>query len=301
MISKIFNRYIWLLNTLLQYKQLSFEEINALWRESCLGDGAQLPLRTFHQHKSAVEELFGIEIKCNPSNGYRYYISSPDTLKNDSIRKWLLNSFTLSNMIMAGHNMKGRILFEDIPRGTEYLQTIIEAMQKLKELQVDYQPFYGHRETYNIQPYAMKVYHQRWYVVGYIKELGGIRNIALDRTLEMNLSATSFTLPNDFDAEKYYANTIGIFVNEELKPTKVKIRAYGRQIEYLRSLPLHRSQKERASKYGEFCDFEYKLCLTPELSTHILAMGENVEVLEPIEMREEIKKRLEECLIKYKL
>ena len=262
MISKTFNRYIWLLNTLLQHKQLSFEEINALWRECCLGDGASLPLRTFHQHKSAVEELFGIEIKCNPSNGYRYYISSPDTLKNDSIRKWLLNSFTLSNMITAGHNMKGRILFEDIPRGTEYLQTIIEAMQKSKELQVDYQPFYGYRETFNIQPYAMKVYHQRWYVVGYIKELGGIRNIALDRTLEMNLSDISFTLPQNFNAEKYYANSIGIYVNEELKPTKVKIRAYGKQIEYLRSLPLHCSQKESASKYGEFCEFEYKLCLT---------------------------------------
>ena len=295
MISKTFNRYIWLLNTLLQHKQLSFEEINALWKESCLGNGTPLPLRTFHQHKNAVEELFGIEIKCNPSNGYKYYISTPDTLKNDSIRKWLLNSFTLSNMITAGHNMKERILFEDIPRGTEYLQTVIEAMQKSKELQVDYQQFYGHRKIYNIQPYAMKIYHQRCYVVGYIKELGGIRNIALDRTLEMNISDTSFTLPLNFNAKKYYANTVGIYVNEELNPVKVKIRAYGVQIEYLRSLPLHSSQKESASKYGEFCDFEYRLCLTPELSTHILAMGENVEVLEPVELREEIKRRI--CLI----
>ena len=295
MISKTFNRYIWLLNTLLQHKQLSFEEINALWKESCLGYGTPLPLRTFHQHKNAVEELFGIEIKCNPSNGYKYYISTPGTLKNDSIRKWLLNSFTLSNMITAGHNMKERILFEDIPRGTEYLQTVIEAMQKSKELQIDYQQFYGHRETFNIQPYAMKVYHQRWYVVGHIKELGHIRNIALDRTLEMNLLDTPFKLPKNFNAKKYYANTVGIYVNEELNPVKVKIRAYGVQIEYLRSLPLHSSQKESASKYGEFCDFEYRLCLTPELSTHILAMGENVEVLEPVELREEIKRRI--CLI----
>ena len=243
MISKTFNRYIWLMNTLLQYKQLTFEEINVLWMGSCLGDGTPLPLRTFHQHKNAVEELFGVEIKCNPSNGYKYYISTLDTLKSDSIRKWLLNSFTFSN----------------------------------------------------ICPYAMKVYRQRWYVVGCIKELGGIRNIALDRTLEMNLSDISFTLPLNFNAEKYYAHSVGIYVDEELKPTKVKIRAYGNQIEYLRSLPLHRSQKEGASKFGEFCEFEYKLCLTPELSTHILAMGENVEVLEPVELREEIKRRI--CLI----
>ena len=301
MISKTFNRYIWLMNTLLQYKQLTFEEINVLWMGSCLGDGTPLPLRTFHQHKNAVEELFGVEIKCNPSNGYKYYISTLDTLKNDSIRKWLLNSFTLSNMITVGHNMKERILFEEIPSGTEYLQTVIEAMQKSKELIVDYQRFYGRRETFNICPYAMKVYRQRWYVVGCIKELGGIRNIALDRTLEMNLSDISFTLPLNFNAEKYYANSIGIYVDEELKPTKVKIRAYGKQIEYLRSLPLHRSQKEGASKYGEFCEFEYKLCLTPELSTHILAMGENVEVLEPVELREEIKRKLTECLTKYEL
>jgi predicted DNA-binding transcriptional regulator YafY len=65
-------------------------------------------------------------------------------------------------------------------------------------------------------------------------------------------------------------------------------------------LPLHKSQRETASKYGEFCDFEYKLCLTPELSSQILAMGENVEVLEPIELREEIMSRLNDCLNKYR-
>jgi len=299
MISKTFNRYIWLLNTLLKHKQLSYEEINALWRECCLGDGASLPLRTFHQHKSAVEELFGVEIKCNTSKGYKYYIANPEVLRNDKTRKWLLNSFNLSNMITAGHNMRDRILFEDIPHGTEYLQTIIDAMQQSKELAIDYQQFYGHRASYTIQPYAMKTYHQRWYVLGYIKELDAIRNIALDRLLEMAITAQSFELPEKFNAEKYYENTVGIFVNDDLSPVKVKLKAYGCQIEYLRSLPLHKSQRETASKYGEFCVFEYKLCLTPELSSQILAMGENVEVLEPIELREEIMRRLENSLIKY--
>ena len=111
----------------------------------------------------------------------------------------------------------------------------------------------------------------------------------------MNISDTPFTLPKNFNAKRYYANTVGIYVNDESKPTKVKIRAYGVQIEYLLTLPLHSSQKESASKYGEFCDFEYKLCLPPELSTHILSMGENVEVLEPVELREETKRRI--CLI----
>lgn len=285
---------------MLQEKRMTFEEISRRWQLSNIGDGRSIPLRTFHQHRTAVEELFGVEIRCNISNGYKYYIANPEVLKNDKTRKWLLNSFNLSNMITAAHNMKDRILFEDIPHGTEYLQTIIDAMQQSKELAIDYQPFYGHRASYTIQPYAMKAYHQRWYVLGYIKELNAIRNIALDRLLEMTITEESFSFPENFNAEKYYENTVGIFVNDDLSPVKVKLKVYGYQIEYLRSLPLHKSQHETLSKYGEFCVFEYKLCLTPELSSQILAMGENVEVLEPTELRDEIKRRLNDCLNRYK-
>lgn len=110
----------------------------------------------------------------------------------------------------------------------------------------------------------------------------------------------TFTLPEWFNAEKYYANTVGIYVNEDLTPQKVRIRVYGRQVDYLRTLPLHRSQEEVLTKYEQFSEFQYKVCLTPELSTQLLAMGENVEVLEPQELREEMKKRLEECLTRYK-
>lgn len=237
MISKTFNRYIWLLNTLLQHRRLTFEEISYRWKDSYLGDGKPLALRTFHVHREAIAELFGVMIKCDTAT-YEYYISSPERLRNDRTRQWLLNSFTISNMIEAGHNMKDRILFEEIPHGTEYIQTVIDAMQQNKELEITYQSYYAdHDKTYHLQPYAMKVYNQRWYVVGYIKEKEGIRNIALDRTNELRISSETFMVPEDFDAEEYYANTVGIFVNEKLKPQKVVIRAYGIQVEYMRSLP----------------------------------------------------------------
>ena len=243
MISKTFNRYIWLLNTLLQHRRLTFEEISCRWKDSCLGDGRPLALRTFHMHREAIAELFGVEVECDTSS-YEYYISSSSQLKNDKTRQWLLNSFTVSNMIEAGRNMKDRILFEEIPEGTEYLQTVIDAMQRKKELKIDYKPFNGHQSIFHLQPYAMKVYHQRWYVVGYLKEQEGIRNIALDRILEMELTDDSFILPNDFDAEEYYAHTVGIFVNDKLKPQKVVVRVFGVHVEYMRSLPLHFSQQE---------------------------------------------------------
>lgn len=300
MVSKTFNRYIWLLNTLSQKGKLTFEEISKLWQESGMGDEKPMPLRTFHQHRKAVEELFGVEIKCNPSNGYHYYVDNPQAMRSDRTRQWLLNSFTLSNMIIAGHNMNDRILFENIPGGTEYLQPVIEAMQHNMVLEVDYQPFEGHLQTYHLEPYAMKVYRQRWYILGKLLEQDAVRHLALDRIIDLRQTDSSFVFPKDFNADKYYANTVGIFVNEELKPQKVRIRVYDRQVDYLRSLPIHRSQKEVLTKHKQYSEFQYKVCLTPELTNELLAMGENVEVLEPLELREEIKKRLEACLTHYK-
>lgn len=65
MTSKIINRYIWLLNLLLTRKTMTFEEIAKNWETSNLNDGKPLARRTFHEHRKAIKELFGVEIKCN--------------------------------------------------------------------------------------------------------------------------------------------------------------------------------------------------------------------------------------------
>lgn len=297
---KTFNRYIWLLNLLLEKKKLTYEEISDLWKGSSIGNHKPIPLRTFHEHRDAIKDIFGVEIKCNPSDHYCYFINDLENMRNDKAKQWLLNSFTLSNMIQAGHNMNDRIIFEEIPHGTEYLQPVIDAMEKGNILEIDYQAFGASRRTYHMEVYAMKVYHQRWYMAGRIEGKDAIRHLALDRILELKVTGDKYKVPKTFNAKKYYANTIGIFVNEELKPQKVRIRVYGKQVEYLRTLPLHSSQEEVVTKLDEYSEFQYRLCLTPELSSQLLAMGENVEVLLPEELREEIKKRLLTCLTHYK-
>lgn len=72
------------------------------------------------------------------------------------------------------------------------------------------------------------------------------------------------------------------------------------QVDYLRSSPLHKSQSEGKSKYGEFAEFTYRVSITPELISQLLAIGDRVEVLEPVELREEMKKMLIDSLSRYK-
>jgi hypothetical protein len=292
MISKTYYKYIWLLDTLQTNHSLTFDEINMLWELCPISDGP-IPRRTFHEHRKGIKEMFGIDIECDRSKNV-YYVKNPEVLDEQKLSKWLLRKYSIPQDFATFNSMKDRIMLEEIPLGTKFLDDIIGAMQENVELQVDYQRYENekeeHLQTFHIQPYALRVFNRRWYLLGYLKERNGLRTIALDRILDLKVFANSFKLPEDFDVRKYFADVVGVYVSEDLPVTKVKIRAYGVQAEYLRSTPLHKSQSECRSKHGEFAEFTYRLCITPELVSQLLAMGEKVEVLEPMELREEMKK-----------
>lgn len=295
MISKTYYKYIWLLDTLLTSHPLTIDEINMLW-EDCPASDGPIPLRTFHEHRKGIKEMFGVEIACDRSRGNVYYVKNPEVLDEQKLSKWLLRNYSIPQDFATFNGMKDRIMLEEIPLGTAFLDAIIEAMKQNVELKVDYQRYEDkqeeHLQTFHIQPYALKVFNRRWYLLGYLKEQEGLRTIALDRILDLKVLKNSFKLPEDFDVRKYFADVVGVYVNEDLPITKVKIRAYSVHAEYLRSTPLHKSQSESYSKRGEFAEFTYRLCITPELVSQLLAMGEKIEVLEPQELREEMKKRI---------
>ena len=304
MISKTYYRYIWLLDMLLNSDLLTIDEINMLWEDCPASDGRPIPLRTFHEHRKGIKEMFGVEIVCDRSHGNVYYVKNPEVLDEQSLSKWLLRNYSIPQDFTTFNAMKDRILLEEIPLGTSFLNDIIEAMKQNVELQVDYQRYESmkeeHLQTFHIQPYALRVFNRRWYLLGYLKKQEGLRTIALDRILGLKVLKNSFKLPEDFDVRKYFADVVGIFVNKDLPITKVKIRAYGIQAEYLRSTPLHKSQSEGRSKYREFAEFSYRLCVTPELVSQLLAMGDKVEVLKPEVLREEMKEKINKMFNFYK-
>ncbi len=303
MISKTYRRYIWLLDLLLNSSPLSFDDICMMWEMSPMYEGP-LALRTFHEHRKGIKEMFNVDIECDRTKN-TYFVKNSEVLEKQKVAKWLLHKYSIPQEFATFNSMKDRILLEEIPLGTSFLDDIIEAMQANVELRIDYQCYEHeheeHQQTFHLQPYALKVYNRRWYLLGFIKEKDGLRTIALDRILALNvLTKSFFTLPEDFDARKYFANAIGIYANPDLPVVNVKIRAYGVQAEYLRSTPLHKSQSEVRSKHGEFAEFTYRLCETPELVSQLLAMGDKVEVLEPQELREEMKKRINNMFNFYK-
>lgn len=300
MISKTYLRYIWLLDTISWSRiPLTYDHIVKIWEGSPYAYMGGLPIRTFHEHRKGIEEMFGVIIECDKSKGYIYYIKNPEVLIQNPYAQLLLRKYSVPQDFSTFNMMRDRILLEEIPHGTGYYNSVVESMRTNTELVIDYQRYEGQRETLTMQPYAMKVYNRRWYVLGYIKEKESIRHLALERFLDLHTTNTKFDIPKDFDARKYYKDVVGIYVNEDLPVVNLKIRVYGVQVEYMRMLPLHKSQSEGKAVYGEFAEFTYRVCLTPELKSKILAMGPNVEVLEPVEYREEIRKEISLMINRY--
>lgn len=166
MATSLLNKYIWLVETIHQANRITFEEINERWLDNEISEGVELALRTFHKWRIAVEEMFGLIIECERKGGYHYYIANAEELKSGRIRNWLLNTISVSNLLIDNQHMKDRILLEVIPSGQEYLADIIEAMKKGYSLEMTYRSYW--RETSNtfiVEPYCVKLFRQRWYML----------------------------------------------------------------------------------------------------------------------------------------
>jgi ribosomal protein L21E len=288
MVKNIFNRYIWLADTIYRAGKITFDEINRKWMRTDWGEGKELPLRTFHNHRTAIEDLFDINIECDNHDGHTYYIENKDDIKNDSLRTWLLNTFAVNNLISESHNLKNHILFEEIPSGQRFLTIIIEAIRDSLSIEFMYQPFW-HDEPIPIQvdPYCLKIFKQRWYVIGRNRALTEIRRYSLDRILEIRATDETFKIPKTFNAENHFENSFGIVVDPKVQACVVKIKAWGNKRKYLQTLPLHHSQEEIESG-SDYSVFQYYISPTPDFKQELLSCGDEIEVLSPVAFRNEI-------------
>ena len=76
------------------------------------------------------------------------------------------------------------------------------------------------------------------------------------------------------------------------------LKVSAKQSNYLRDLPLHHSQKE-TERNEEFSVYEYWLKPTYDLIQEIMKYGSQIEVLSPVDFRNELSSMIEEALDAY--
>ena len=293
-------KYVWLVETIYKAKKISLKEINSKWIETDLSEGLEIPRRTFHTWRNEVEDLFGIEIQCDKTDGDRYFIEDRDKLKNNSLQSWLLNTMSVNNMLLENKTLSDRILLENIPSGQDYLSIVTDAMKKSKVLEITYKGYWSeHEHTFPVAPYCVKLFRQRWYLVGNSVYEDKIRIYSLDRVLNASLTEERFKYPKDFSPEVYFQDCFGVIRDDETEVETVKLKVNADQSNYLRSLPLHPSQEEIETS-DDYSIFTLRVRPTFDFYQELLKNGETLEVLEPTWLRKDFKDIVKRMAALYK-
>lgn len=292
--SELFRAYIWLIDTIKGYGEVTFEDINEEWVETEMSGGVEMARSTFNRHRDAIADMFGVYIECNRSRGNTYYISNGHVLEDDTIQSWMLSTLTISNRIHESKSLHERVLLEDAP--TDYLLDIVmESMRKGVKLEMGYNK-YGLDTTpvVVIEPYCLKMFRSRWYVLGLLRRevhdrvVPSFSLFALDKVEWLRLTDAKFTLPKDFCAKAYFADYFGAVVFDGTKPERVVLRAYGREAQDIDGHALHGSQEKLHETEG-YTDFKYYLCPTTDFRDYIIGRGRRLKVLSPKWLADEIR------------
>lgn len=295
-----FRQFCWLINALLYAKKMELERIQQRWIDDNINEHKPLSRTTFYRLRLAIEDMFGIIIECDANDGYQYYISNPEVLKDNSTQNWMLQTLNVNNILTDSLSIKDRLVLEEIPEGMKYLQTIIKAIKSNHQLTMGYRKFsdpLGY--TVTIEPYCLKMFRQRWYLLGKnITDNKDLQVYALDRITGLEETDQSFSLDPDFHADSFFKHYFGAFIKHNEQPVRLVLRAYGKMIPLLRTLPKHHSQKEIATT-EQYSDFEYYMIPTFDFRQEILREGSELEVLEPESFRNELKQELKKAIKHY--
>lgn len=135
------------------------------------------------------------------------------------------------------------------------------------------------------------------YVIAHCWKAGGIRNFKIERIEAIQVTGESYTIPSDFDANKYFDSSWGIIVEGEAKTIKLKFDPGIARI--FEETIWHPSQMLKRQKDGSLL-MTLQVMDTVELYSWILSWGDRVEVLEPEELREDIIRTVEAMRRMYK-
>lgn len=283
----IFKQYLWLVETIASAGEITFATLQSRWLQSSLCEGRPYARTTFVRHKSEIEELFALRISCRrKGDGYYYYIEQCQ--HSESVPQWMASTLRLSGILATYKDLHDRILLEPIPTEGQTLQLIATAMKRNLRLLVNYHKFCPDSDKqYVVEPYCLKLYRQRWYMLAHFHKYGSYLPLSLDRMTAVSLTDETFQLPENFNAAEFYRDEYGIASDNSAPVCRVVLRAYDTEPQYLDTLPLHHSQ-HLLQAYDDCSDYEFHLRPSWDFQGYLLSRCNRLEVLEPQWLADEI-------------
>ena len=276
-----------------------FTEIQEQWRKNNIGvQEKDLQYRTFYNWCCQMKDGGRYYIECDKKEN-KYYIRPFDdeSIESEQIPliSYSLTDYDKIRRALDNMTIQHRIVKDPTFAAEETLDIISTSMRENKALHICYEKFGEEGYEIDVHPYALRLCERRWYLIAYCPKRRGMRTYAIDRLPCCTILNRKFKMPEDFNAEEYFEDCVGVFKGikkEESTPARVLLKATHQRSEYLQTLPLHCSQK-LILENSESSVFSYWLRPTDELATRILSMGDEVEVLEPQSLRDKVREKIE--------
>lgn len=281
----------------LRQKVIAYEELMS----SGMGDlNLDFSLRTLQRDIKEIREMMGIDIRFSKKKGEKGYYISENQYRNISFQQ-MMESFDLLNTLQMSRDNEQYIYFDNKkPKGTEHMMGLLHAIKNKKRVCFDYEKFWDEKkERRSVDPYALKEYDGRWYVLAKDKKDAFVKTFGLDRMQNLEISEEGIDTAIDFDIDEYFRYSFGIVSSLGQKPEEIILSFDPFQGKYIKSLPLHDSQEILINNEKEL-RIRLKLFISIELEMKILSYGENVKVLKPIGFAKKIQLRLKNNLVFYK-
>lgn len=293
-----FRRVVWMLNSFLIAGKLSLQELNERWQRSTLNEsGEKISRFTFMRWKETVETVFDLMFMLDEHDRYRYHIVNPEVLDKDTVLNHAFHIISIDTALMAVIG-GGKLLINRLAPGAEFAAIVADCIDQRQRLSFDYSKYKDERTArsvmhYEYEPWCMKLFRERIYMYGRDMEAMKDKVFCMDRMHNVRQLDMPFLFPPDEDSIIGFRDLYGVTLDKDAKPCRVVIRAYGKLPSYLRSLPLHSSQREEGHGNG-WVDFSYWLCPNYEFRQAIKLELKEVDIIEPAylvdEMFEDIEK-----------
>ncbi|MBE6261005.1 MAG: WYL domain-containing protein [Prevotella sp.] len=285
-----FKHYVWLVNILRKRHRMTLKELQEQWVLDEVAEGNPLPRSSFHKYRDAIRDMFGLDIECDGC--YRYYISNPGEVDNDLAKQWMLSTLTTGLTLTNSAAIKDDIILENVPAGYEFLPVIMQAIRQRRTIAIGYRKFGFEAYTKPVDPYAVRLFRQRWYLLTDNGERMAV--YSLDRMLSATLTDQRFRRAASFSSEEYFSEYFGVMV-DGTPMEHVVLRAYGKMADLLRTLPLHRSQRELGSADGH-TDFAIDIRPSIDFVSELMSKVDGLDVLEPASLKAKMRHIMEEAL-----
>lgn len=277
---------IWLIEQLKTAPQpgLTLEALRMRWLEVPSRKG-NLSRDMLTQHRQSIRDFLGLRIEAPDRMHYR--IMNPEALALSSLANDMLKSIQNYAFLQEYKSLGNLIQPEHIETGSRYLQQIGRALTEKRKLGVTYQKF-ADEEPYRavLHPYCLKADKGRWYILAH-KEGSGhpepVQVFALDRTSRLEVMAATFVPDCEVDVEAYFRDCFGVWHDFETYPVRdITITCTERVAHYLRTLPLHHSQREDAFREGPDARvvFHYHISPSPDFMAELSKWGDGVRIKE---------------------